>query len=420
MKISVITPLPSTHEKFISEAHSSLVGQTHGDWEWVIVENNGWHVPDEIRADGRVRVVAGNGDGNNIGRLKKLAAQNSLGDIILEFDADDILTPDCLAEVAGAIRDGVVMAYSNSAEFNSDTWASTHYSSFWGWEWRDFDYNGHRLCEMVGWEPSPHMMRYVFWAPNHVRAWDRRAYFDIGGHDERIKIGDDHDLCCRFYIKYGASGIRHIDKCLYLYRIHGDNSCRVWNVDVQNQTEANYCKYSRDMATKWAADNGLMCLDLGGRFDKWPGYSSVDKHPPADFICDLEKRWPMPDCSVGVLRASHIVEHLADPVFTMNEAYRVLAPGGWMFIDVPSTDGRGAFQDPTHKSFWNINSFWYYTDREFAKYIQPEYKGRFQLSRAVTYYPNDFFRGNEISVVQADLIALKSPYDKRPPGGARI
>ena len=29
----------------------------------------------------------------------------------------------------------------------------------------------------------------------------------------------------------------------------------------------------------------------------------------------------------------------------------------------PSTDGRGAFQDPTHVSFYNENSFWYFTDR---------------------------------------------------------
>jgi len=26
----------------------------------------------------------------------------------------------------------------------------------------------------------------------------------------------------------------------------------------------------------------------------------------------------------------------------------------------PSTDGRGAFQDPTHLSFWNLNSWFYF------------------------------------------------------------
>jgi hypothetical protein len=45
----------------------------------------------------------------------------------------------------------------------------------------------------------------------------------------------------------------------------------------------------------------------------------------------------------------------------MNELYRVLADHGVAEIIVPSTDGPGAFQDPTHRSFWNRNSFRYYT-----------------------------------------------------------
>jgi len=32
----------------------------------------------------------------------------------------------------------------------------------------------------------------------------------------------------------------------------------------------------------------------------------------------------------------------------MKEIYRVLCDGGWAMIEVPSTDGRGAWQDPTH------------------------------------------------------------------------
>jgi hypothetical protein len=35
-------------------------------------------------------------------------------------------------------------------------------------------------------------------------------------------------------------------------------------------------------------------------------------------------------------------------------------PGGTAEIVVPTTDGPGAFQDPTHVSFWNRRSFLYY------------------------------------------------------------
>jgi len=81
---------------------------------------------------------------------------------------------------------------------------------------------------------------------------------------------------------------------------------------------------------------------------------------PADQIVDLRGPWPWPDSSIEAIRAFDILEHLPDKIHTMNEAWRVLKPGGRFDIEVPTTDGRGAFQDPTHVSYWNRNSFMYY------------------------------------------------------------
>lgn len=78
-------------------------------------------------------------------------------------------------------------------------------------------------------------------------------------------------------------------------------------------------------------------------------------------IADLRERWPWDDSSVDFVMAHDIFEHLPDKIHTLNELYRVLKPGGSADVIVPSTDGRGAFQDPTHVSFWNINSFKYAT-----------------------------------------------------------
>ena len=50
-----------------------------------------------------------------------------------------------------------------------------------------------------------------------------------------------------------------------------------------------------------------------------------------------------------------------EKVFVIEEIYRVLKSGGRFEHLTPSTDGRGAFQDPYHLSFWNINSWHYYT-----------------------------------------------------------
>ncbi len=154
-------------------------------------------------------------------------------------------------------------------------------------------------------------------------------------------------------------------------------------------------------------------MDLGGRFNlpSIPGYQSVDLKD-ADIVCDLNKPWPFEDNSVGVLRCSDILEHLLDPLHVMKEAYRVLIPGGWLIAWVPSTDGRGAYQDPTHRSFWNENSFLYYTDQNKACFIDTPV--RFQATRLFTTDMN----AEQVCWVAAHLVSLKDNY--RPPGEIRI
>ena len=206
--------------------------------------------------------------------------------------------------------------------------------------------------------------------------------------------------------------MKHIDKCLYVYRVHGTNTHILMNREVQDQSDRNYLKYSRDMIVKWADGNSLIKLDLGGRFGAWSGFTTVDLLD-ADVVTDLNHEWPFDDNSVGVIKAHHIFEHLTDSVHAMNEAFRVLAPGGWLLLEVPSTDGRGAFQDPTHVSFWNENSIRYYTTDQYGNYIRPSWKGRFQNSRTITYDP---FNDATVPVVQSDLIAVKGDYAKRQVG----
>lgn len=88
----------------------------------------------------------------------------------------------------------------------------------------------------------------------------------------------------------------------------------------------------------------------------------------------------LPDGSVGVIRAHDFLEHVVDKVALINELYRVLAPGGMLLTLTPSTDGRGAFQDPTHVAYYNENSFWYYTEQQHRAFV-PTITARFQSSR---------------------------------------
>lgn len=102
-------------------------------------------------------------------------------------------------------------------------------------------------------------------------------------------------------------------------------------------------------------------LNLGCCDALLEGFINVDIAPaPGVEMADLRERWPWADDSVDFVRAYDIIEHLPDKIFTMNELWRVLRAGGQAEIAVPTTDGTGAWQDPTHVSFWNRRSFLYY------------------------------------------------------------
>lgn len=104
-----------------------------------------------------------------------------------------------------------------------------------------------------------------------------------------------------------------------------------------------------------------MRINLGCSDAHLAGFLNVDIVPPADALMDLSQPWLWPDNYVDEIVAHDIIEHLPDKILTMNEAWRVLRPGGRMNIEVPTTDGRGAWQDPTHCSFWTANDFRYYS-----------------------------------------------------------
>lgn len=110
-----------------------------------------------------------------------------------------------------------------------------------------------------------------------------------------------------------------------------------------------------------------MKLNLGSGGSKLPGFEGVDHDDLGqEWVVDLTQPWPWPDNSIEEIHASNIFEHLPDKFHSMNELYRVLIPGGLATLILPSTDGRGAWQDPTHVSYWNANSFRYWCSNHDA------------------------------------------------------
>lgn len=404
MKLSIFTP---THDpKWLLEAYASIKDQPFD--EWVIVQNRGGGDKlSELLADPRVKYYWEPSLPQLVGALKKRACQLCTGDWLLELDHDDELLPGACAVIRKAAEENpnAAMIYSNAAHVNMDgsprpRWVNFKYDQI-GW-------NGNVVDVPKAYPPLPSTVARIWYAPDHVRVFNAQLYRLAGGHRDDMRVLDDLDLMCRLF-KVGR--FVHIDAALYVYRVHGENTFLKFNAEIQNNVHRIFETHILEMAMVWSAGESLMRLNLGAGAEKIPGLTAVDTNPVDDDVlrADLDQRWPFLDNSVGVVRSYDCFEHLRNSIHTMKELWRVLVPNGIAIIQVPSTDGRGAFQDPTHVSFWNENSFLYYTHSSWARFIGTPV--RFQ--NLLTYTtPAD---KNGVKWTRAYLLKLDST-TTRPPG----
>ena len=401
--ISIFTP--SHDPKYLDEAYKSLKAQTNEVWEWVVLLNGKaeWARPEY---DDRVIVAYAKPQlGDKVGALKRRAVELCSGDILVELDHDDILMPTCLEELQKAFDENpdVSLVYSDFSYINADgTPNFSKYSPDYGWSYHEED--GYNVCR--GMKPSPHNVSLIWYAPNHVRAFRTTAYKATTGYDETMKVLDDQDIMYKMFLQ---GDFFHIEKNLYLQRVHPENTQAKSDINpfIQTETVRMNHRNIQPLLLAWCKRNNLMAIDMGGAHNPTPGYATLDMHEPADLVGDVfEILESLDDNTVGVIRAVDFLEHIPDKVRLWNEMYRVLAHGGMILSLTPSTDGRGAYQDPTHNAFYNENSFWYFADENYRKYV-PELKMDFQVAHLSTHFPNDWHKEHNIPYVNANLIALK-------------
>jgi len=108
-----------------------------------------------------------------------------------------------------------------------------------------------------------------------------------------------------------------------------------------------------------------MNLNLGCGLDYVYGFVNVDMNDKVhcDQVVDLENEaFPWEDESVEYIMAKMIVEHIWKRDRFMNECWRVLKPGGRMYITTPTAGTVAYWKDPTHVSGWIPQTFRYYCD----------------------------------------------------------
>lgn len=82
-----------------------------------------------------------------------------------------------------------------------------------------------------------------------------------------------------------------------------------------------------------------------------------------EWTMDLETEdFPFMDNEVFGIIAKHVVEHIWHRDRFMNEMWRVLKPGGKIYIETPKAGTDSYWKDPTHVSGWIMKTFRYYCD----------------------------------------------------------
>lgn len=110
----------------------------------------------------------------------------------------------------------------------------------------------------------------------------------------------------------------------------------------------------------------MKTLILGaGKHMRVPNADHLDIYPfeGISIVHDLNTSpWPIPDNAYDHLNATHLIEHLDSLVLFMDECWRILAPGGSLYVISPYAGENAILEwsDPTHKRLytkWSIINY---------------------------------------------------------------
>ena len=140
-----------------------------------------------------------------------------------------------------------------------------------------------------------------------------------------------------------------------------------------------------------------IAFDIGCGPSKKSGYLGIDKIPlpGVDFIADIENGLGfLPDNSADEIYSCNFVEHIENLEGFMKECHRVVKPGGLIRIIVPHFSNPWFYSDYTHKRFFGLYTFLYFSDQS------SEYKRKVP----------DFYADFKFRIVKQKLIFKSPPF----------
>jgi len=110
-----------------------------------------------------------------------------------------------------------------------------------------------------------------------------------------------------------------------------------------------------------------------------------------DVVHDLTKfPWPWSDDTFEEVHMDNVLEHLPETTRTMEELWRIMQPGGKLFIGVPYWNSFEAWGDPTHEKLFSEEKFEFYDPNTWRGKDRAYYsKAKFKIEQ-IAFCVNPF------------------------------
>lgn len=266
--ISFTTPIYNTGKK-LHKTYETLKNQTYKNWEWVLINDStdeGYtlKIAEQIaRLDPRVKVYDfREKSGGCIGEVKWRACTMAKGYLLAELDHDDLLTENCAMDLHKAAQKHPECGFfftdwvelyenGNSSRYDGGVNEKKPWAFGYG-SYRIEEWNGKKVNVAQQHNVNPKTIRHIVGIPNHIRAWRRSTYFEIGGHNRNLTVADDYELFVRTFLK---TKICKIPKLAYLQMIYNNelsqNTHNLSRQDIQRRTKSIQMFYNKQINARF-------------------------------------------------------------------------------------------------------------------------------------------------------------------------
>ena len=231
--VSFFTTTYKSGDKIL-RPYKTLQKQTYPHWEWIIVDDsddNGKtydHISGKV-IDSRIKKYRQEKHSGYIGLVKRCAARLCTGEILVELDHDDELTPDTCTRLIDAFRNNPNCGFAYAE--TSMVYEGTLKGEWYGWDfafgygtcWKQHivQLNKNSIVTSTA-ELNWKTVRHLVGLPNHPRAWLRECYDMVGAHRPELSVSDDFDMLIRTILCTDLVKIPHM--CYIQYINSGRNN----------------------------------------------------------------------------------------------------------------------------------------------------------------------------------------------------